>query len=170
MILLLIVWSHCCHTKSSRKSVLSITLFMWLLSERRNLWHRTIDYLLSSVELQIKIETKRWRCKRQPPFSSPSSTWSFAQVRCNVPKFESNKISGFLCQFREFRGAGLSPEAFLSFGDWLGSEEIRWLRFCCLIIFHPTKYLSRFVRFHMKRTAGTLVLHSLLPIGTKKGK
>jgi len=54
--------------------------------------------------------------------------------------------TGFLCQFREFRGAGLSPEAFLSIGDWLGSEEIR------------------FVRYHMKRTAGTLVLHSLLPI------
>lgn len=55
--------------------------------------------------------------------------------------------TGFVCQFREFRGAGLSPEAVLTLGDWLGSEEIR------------------FFSHHMRRTSGTLVLHSLLPLG-----
>ena len=37
----------------------------------------------------------------------------------------TDRSSGFICQFREFRGAGISPEAFLSMRDWLGSEEIR---------------------------------------------
>ena len=87
----------------------------------------------------------------------------------------NNLIVGFLCQFREFRGAGLSPEAFLSIGDWIGSEEIRWLRFLCpdsRMFGLGFEYLLffRFVRYHMKRTAGTLVLHSLLPIGEKKIK
>jgi len=55
--------------------------------------------------------------------------------------------TGFVCQFREFCGAGLSPESVLSWGDWVGSEEIR------------------FFHYHMKRTAGTLLIHSLLPLG-----
>jgi len=59
--------------------------------------------------------------------------------------FYSVFCTGFLCQFREFRGSGLSPEALLATGDWLGSEQIR------------------FLRYHMKRTAGTFVIHSLLP-------
>ena len=34
-------------------------------------------------------------------------------------------ISGFIFQFREFDSAGLSPEALLSYNDWVGSEEVR---------------------------------------------
>ena len=55
-------------------------------------------------------------------------------------------ISGFIFQFREFDSAGLSPEALLTYNDWIGSEEVRLFM------------------FHMKRTAGTLVLQSLLPL------
>jgi len=54
---------------------------------------------------------------------------------------------GFVYQSREFRSAGISPEAILSYNDWIGSEEVR------------------FFSFNMKRTAGTLVLQSLLPFG-----
>ena len=54
---------------------------------------------------------------------------------------------GFIYQSKEFSGAGLSPEAFLSYNDWIGSEEVR------------------FFSYHMKKTAGTLVLQSLLPLG-----
>lgn len=54
---------------------------------------------------------------------------------------------GFVYQSREFNSAGLSPEALLTYNDWIGSEEIR------------------FFSYHMKRTAGTLVLQSLLPLG-----
>ena len=43
--------------------------------------------------------------------------------------------------------AGISPEAILSYNDWIGSEEVR------------------FFSYNMKRTAGTLVLQSLLPFG-----
>lgn len=53
---------------------------------------------------------------------------------------------GFIFQFREFDSAGLSPEALLSYNDWIGSEEVR------------------FFSYHMKKTAGTLVLQSLLPL------
>jgi len=53
---------------------------------------------------------------------------------------------GFIFQFREFDSAGLSPEALLGYNDWVGSEEVRLFM------------------FHMKRTAGTLVLQSLLPL------
>ena len=87
------------------------------------------------------------------------------EIKCATIS-NNDSIIGFLCQFREFRGAGLSPEAFLSFGDWLGSEEIRWLQICCPDL--NALPFFRFVRYHMKRTAGTLVLHSLLPIGTSK--
>jgi len=55
--------------------------------------------------------------------------------------------TGFLYQAKEFASAGISPEGFLSFRDWIGSEEIR------------------FFQYHLKRTTGTLVLHSLLPLG-----
>lgn len=55
--------------------------------------------------------------------------------------------TGFLYQAKEFIGAGLSPESLLSINDWIGSEEMR------------------FFKYHMKRTAGTMVLHSLLPFG-----
>ena len=34
-------------------------------------------------------------------------------------------ISGFVYQSREFNSAGLSPEALLTYNDWIGSEEIR---------------------------------------------
>ena len=54
---------------------------------------------------------------------------------------------GFVYQSKEFDSAGLSPEAILSYNDWIGSEEVR------------------FFSYHMKRTAGTLVLHSMLPLG-----
>ena len=54
---------------------------------------------------------------------------------------------GFIYQSKEFSGAGLSPEAFLSYNDWIGSEELR------------------FFNYHMKRTAGSMVIHSLLPAG-----
>ena len=55
---------------------------------------------------------------------------------------------GFIYQSKEFSGAGLSPEVFLSYNDWIGSEELR------------------FFTYHMKRTAGSMVIHSLLPAGT----
>eukprot|EP00092_Neocalanus_flemingeri_P031314 GFUD01034010.1.p1 GENE.GFUD01034010.1~~GFUD01034010.1.p1 ORF type:complete len:413 (-),score=79.34 GFUD01034010.1:82-1263(-) len=55
--------------------------------------------------------------------------------------------TGFIYQSKEFSGAGLSPEIFLSYNDWIGSEELR------------------FFNYHMKRTAGSMVLHSLLPAG-----
>jgi len=55
--------------------------------------------------------------------------------------------TGFIYQSKEFSGAGLSPEIFLSYNDWIGSEEMR------------------FFSYHMKRTAGSMVLHSLLPAG-----
>lgn len=58
---------------------------------------------------------------------------------------------GFVYQFKEFVGAGLSPDNLLSIGDWIGSEEIR------------------FVDYHIRRTAGTLVLHSFLPLGYLMG-
>jgi hypothetical protein len=54
---------------------------------------------------------------------------------------------GFIYQSKEFSGAGLSPEIFLSYNDWIGSEELR------------------FFVYHMKRTAGSMVIHSLLPAG-----
>jgi len=54
---------------------------------------------------------------------------------------------GFIYQSREFDSAGISPEAILSYNDWIGSEEIT------------------FFSYHMKRTAGTLCLWSLLPLG-----
>lgn len=54
---------------------------------------------------------------------------------------------GFVYQSREFYSAGISPEAILSYNDWIGSEEVR------------------FFSYNMKRTAGTLVLQSLLPLG-----
>ena len=56
-------------------------------------------------------------------------------------------ISGFIYQSKEFTGAGLSPEVFLSYNDWIGSEELR------------------FFVYHMKRTAGSMVIHSVLPAG-----
>jgi len=55
--------------------------------------------------------------------------------------------TGFIYQSKEFSGAGLSPEIFLSYNDWIGSEELR------------------FFVYHMKRTAGSMVIHSLLPAG-----
>merc|ERR550519_305967 len=55
--------------------------------------------------------------------------------------------TGFIYQSKEFSGAGLSPEVFLSYNDWIGSEELR------------------FFTYHMKRTAGSMVIHSLLPAG-----
>ena len=55
---------------------------------------------------------------------------------------------GFVYQSREFDSAGISPEALLTYNDWIGSEDVR------------------FFSYHMKRTAGTLVLQSLLPLGT----
>jgi len=38
-----------------------------------------------------------------------------------------NKHAGFAYQSKEFVGAGLSPENILSFRDWIGSEEIRFV-------------------------------------------
>jgi len=55
--------------------------------------------------------------------------------------------TGFIYQSKEFSGSGLNPEAFLSYNDWIGSEEIK------------------FFVYHMKRTAGSMVIHSLLPAG-----
>ena len=57
------------------------------------------------------------------------------------------KNPGFIYQSKEFSGAGLSPEIFLSYNDWIGSEELR------------------FFVYHMKRTAGSMVIQSLLPAG-----
>ena len=37
----------------------------------------------------------------------------------------NSQISGFIFQFREFDSAGVSPEALLSYNDWVGSEEVR---------------------------------------------
>jgi hypothetical protein len=53
--------------------------------------------------------------------------------------------TGFVYQSKEFSGAGISPENFLSYRGWMGSEEIR------------------FVYYHLKRTAGTMIIHSFLP-------
>ena len=50
-------------------------------------------------------------------------------------------------QSKEFASAGISPEALLTYNDWIGSEEIH------------------FFRYHMKRTVGSFVLHSILPFG-----
>jgi hypothetical protein len=36
-------------------------------------------------------------------------------------------FAGFAYQSKEFVGAGLSPENILSFRDWIGSEEIRFV-------------------------------------------
>lgn len=58
---------------------------------------------------------------------------------------------GFAYQSKEFVGAGLSPENILSFRDWIGSEELR------------------FVDYHIRRTAGTLLLNSFLPLGYLMG-
>merc|ERR550519_1797343 len=55
--------------------------------------------------------------------------------------------TGFIYQSKEFSGAGLSPEVLLSYKDWIGSEELR------------------FFSYHMKRTAGTMVIHCILPAG-----
>jgi hypothetical protein len=38
-----------------------------------------------------------------------------------------NIFAGFAYQSKEFVGAGLSPENILSFRDWIGSEEIRFV-------------------------------------------
>jgi len=54
---------------------------------------------------------------------------------------------GFVYQSKEFASAGISPESLLTYNDWIGSEEIH------------------FFRYHMKRTVGSLVLHSFLPFG-----
>lgn len=54
--------------------------------------------------------------------------------------------AGFVLQFKEFRGAGLSTENLLS-GLICCSEEVTLLE------------------FHLKRTAFTLLLHSALPLG-----
>ena len=72
---------------------------------------------------------------------------------CNVQLsadyyYNYNEMEGFIYQSKEFSGAGLSPEIFLSYNDWIGSEEMR------------------FFSYHMKRTAGSMVLHSLLPAGS----
>ena len=74
----------------------------------------------------------------------------------------SSQISGFIFQFREFDSAGVSPEALLSYNDWVGSEEVR-LYTCTQNnrLFFPQ---IRPIMYHMKRTAGTLVLQSLLPL------
>ena len=60
-----------------------------LYEDKENLWHRTVDYLMEPASwISDLFETKRWRCKHLLPSSSPSSTWSFAQVRWNVPPFQ----------------------------------------------------------------------------------
>jgi len=61
--------------------------------------------------------------------------------------FYSIFCTGFIYQAKEFASSGFSPESILSINDWIGSEEIR------------------FFKYHIKRTCGTLVLHSLLPLG-----
>jgi len=53
--------------------------------------------------------------------------------------------TGFVYQSKEFSGAGITPENFLSYRDWVGSEDMR------------------FIIYHLKRTAGTFLIHSLLP-------
>ena len=66
-----------------------------------------------------------------------------------APDCRSNKFptAGFVYQSKEFASAGISPESLLTYNDWIGSEEIH------------------FFRYHMKRTVGSLVLHSFLPFG-----
>lgn len=60
--------------------------------------------------------------------------------------FYSLFSAGFLLQFREFRGAGLSPDNLL--GSLIGcSEEVT------------------LIEFHLRKTAFTMVAHSLLPMG-----
>lgn len=61
--------------------------------------------------------------------------------------FYSLFCTGFVYQSKEFSGAGITPENFLSCCDWIGSEDIR------------------FVHYHLKRTAGTILIHSFLPLG-----
>ena len=85
------------------------------------------------------------------PLCSPSSMQSFALVNIkksiNMMMISDINNPGFIYQSKEFSGAGLSPEIFLSYNDWIGSEELR------------------FFVYHMKRTAGSMVIHSLLPAG-----
>ena len=76
----------------------------------------------------------------------------FALVNMRKPKnmmmISDINNPGFIYQSKEFSGAELSPEIFLSYNDWIGSEELR------------------FFVYHMKRTAGSMVIHSLLPAGS----
>lgn len=53
--------------------------------------------------------------------------------------------TGFVYQSKEFIGAGITPENLLSTRDWVGSEEMR------------------FIIYHLRRTAGTIIIHSFLP-------
>ncbi len=54
--------------------------------------------------------------------------------------------AGFVLQFREFRGAGLSPENLLS-GLIACSEEVT------------------LVEFHLRKASFTLLAHATLPLG-----
>lgn len=53
--------------------------------------------------------------------------------------------TGFIFQFKEFTGLGLSPDNLLS--SYLGSEDFK------------------FIEFHLRKTAGTALLHASLPAG-----
>ena len=57
---------------------------------RRNCGTQTIDYLFNCR--YSYLTTEKWWSKRLPPSSSPSSTWSFAQVRWNGAQFQ-NKVN-----------------------------------------------------------------------------
>ena len=50
-------------------------------------------------------------------------------------------VTGFAYQSKEFEGAGLSPENILSFRDWIGSEEMRF------VDYHIRKHSQRVCSF-----------------------
>jgi len=54
---------------------------------------------------------------------------------------------GFVFQFKEFIGLGLTADNLLSFRDWVGSEEIS------------------FIQYNLRKTSGNLILYALLPLG-----
>ena len=111
--------------------------FFWVRLEvlrRPEIWFKSLLNLIVLKEpyyiilWNFRSEPWEWWCRRLPPFCSPFSIWCFAQVFFLIFinwHYLTDCSSGFICQFREFRGAGISPEAFLSMRDWLGSEEIR---------------------------------------------
>ena len=111
---------------------LSIIWIIWYKTDRAGERRGEIDYLIKDTSWIADILNWQQKMVVQAPatilFSLFYMVFCTGEMECDT-SCKKYLFAGFLCQFREFRGAGLSPEAFLSFGDWLGSEEIRWLRF-----------------------------------------